>query len=87
MPLTESGYPIIHQTWVAIMAPAGVPRDVVLLLNREVAKALNQPDLRGKMSAGGTEPATSSPEELAAIVKAEIAKWVPIVKLSGAVVD
>ena len=85
--LTESGFQIIHQTWVALMAPAGVPRDVVLLLNKEVAKALNQPDLRGRMSAGGTEPVTSSPEELAAIVKAEIAKWVPIVKLSGAVVD
>jgi len=82
--LGESGYPVLHQTWVALMAPSGIPREVVDLLNREVVKALGQPDLRARMSAGGTEPAASSPEELAAAIRAEIAKWGPIVKMSGA---
>jgi tripartite-type tricarboxylate transporter receptor subunit TctC len=85
--LGEAGYPVLHQTWVALMAPSGTPRAVIDLLNREVIKALSQPDLRARMSAGGTEPLTSSPEELAAAIRAEIAKWTPIVKLSGATVE
>lgn len=85
--LGESGYPVLHQTWVALMAPSGTPRAVIDLLNREVNKALNLPELRARMSAGGTEPLTSSPEELAAAIRAEIAKWIPIVKMSGATVE
>ncbi len=85
--LTEAGYPIVHQTWVALMAPAGIPKEAVDLLNRETVKALAQPELRARMTAGGTEPLSSTPEELAATIRAEIAKWGPIVKLSGASVD
>jgi len=85
--LGESGYHVLHQTWVALMAPSGTPRAVIDLLNREVGKALSQPELQARMRAGGTEPLASSPEELGAAIRAEIAKWIPIVKMSGATVD
>lgn len=74
-------------TWFGIFVPAGTPKAAVDRLYDEFAKALNAPDVREKMIALGAEPVASRPEDFAAYVKAEAAKYAKLVKASGAKVD
>jgi tripartite-type tricarboxylate transporter receptor subunit TctC len=74
-------------SWWAILAPAATPKDVIARLNTEVVKALNNPGLKERFIELGAEPAPSTPEEAAAHIKGEVAKWAAIVKASGARVD
>ena len=74
-------------SWWAILAPAGTPKDIIARLNTEVVKALNDPGLRERFIGLGADPAPSTPEEAAAHIRAEVAKWAGIVKASGARVD
>ena len=86
--IAESGLPGFDiSTWFGIFVPAGTPRPVVDRLYDEFAKALNAPDVREKMINLGAEPVGSRPEEFAAYVKAEAAKYAKLVKASGAKVD
>ncbi len=73
--------------WFGIVGPAGIPRPLVDKLNQALIQALRSPDIREKMSAGGFELWTSTPEEFARIVKVDRDKWGTIVKASGARVD
>lgn len=66
--------------WFALYAPAGTPKAVVEKLNAETAKALNFRDLRDKLALQGDETVGGSPEDLAAYLKAELAKWPAVVK-------
>ena len=84
----ESGYPeFVYPSWVCLFGPAGLPKDVLQILNREAVKALNNPDLQQRIISSGAEPVSSTPEELRAFLKAEIDKWAPIVKRAGAIAD
>ncbi len=74
-------------SWWAILAPAGTPKDIIARLNAEVVKALNDAGLRERFLGLGADPAPSTPEECGAHMKAEVAKWAAIVKASGARVD
>jgi tripartite-type tricarboxylate transporter receptor subunit TctC len=74
-------------TWNALFAPAKTPRAIIDRLNAEANKAVAQPDVRQKMIDNSAEPIGTTPEQLAEHVKAELAKWTPIVKASGAKVD
>jgi tripartite-type tricarboxylate transporter receptor subunit TctC len=67
----------------AIVAPAGTPADVVNRLNAEITKALKEPDLRDSLAAQGFDVRTSTPDELGRYIRAEVAKWAPVVKESG----
>jgi tripartite-type tricarboxylate transporter receptor subunit TctC len=53
-------------------------------LNAEIVRILNLPDVREKLLGIGMEPVTNSPDEFAAYVQSEIAKWAQVVKVSGA---
>jgi tripartite-type tricarboxylate transporter receptor subunit TctC len=67
--------------WFGILAPAGTPQDIVARLHRELAQVLQEEDTRAHFIKGGGEPAFSrSPEEFAAFVRAEVAKWAKVVK-------
>jgi tripartite-type tricarboxylate transporter receptor subunit TctC len=68
----------------SIVAPAKTPRAVVAKLNAETIKALHDTDVAERLQGQGFEVRTSTPEQLGAYIKAEIAKWAPIVKESGA---
>ena len=84
----ESGYPeFVYTSWVCLFGPAGLPKDVLQILNREAVKALNNPELQSRIISSGAEPISSTPEDLRAFIKAEIDKWAPIVKRAGATAD
>jgi tripartite-type tricarboxylate transporter receptor subunit TctC len=67
-----------------IVAPAGTPRPIVDKLNAALREALAAPDTRERMGKDGTEPMPSTPEEYAADIDREEAKWSAVVKASGA---
>ena len=73
--------------WYGLFAPAGTPKDIVATLHTEALKALASPDVQEKMAQQGAEVLTSSPEQFAALIKADLVKWARIVKESGAQVD
>jgi tripartite-type tricarboxylate transporter receptor subunit TctC len=74
-------------TWWGIVAPAGTPRDVIARLNHAFVAALQTPEAKNAFATLLAEPVTSTPEEFAAFMKAELAKYERVVKLSGAKVD
>jgi tripartite-type tricarboxylate transporter receptor subunit TctC len=86
--INESGLPGFDATsWYCIVAPAGTPRPVINRLHTELVKILQSPEVRERLVAEGAEVQTTTPEELAAFVRAEIRKWAVVVKASGAKVD
>jgi tripartite-type tricarboxylate transporter receptor subunit TctC len=79
----EGGVPGIGESWVGIVAPAGTPRDVILRLNREIAKALESQDIKAYYDTAGRTIVASSPDAFAAIIREEIPKWREVVKKAG----
>ncbi|MBI4189169.1 MAG: tripartite tricarboxylate transporter substrate binding protein [Betaproteobacteria bacterium] len=74
-------------SWHGMLAPAGTSRDIITRLNSELANIIRMPDIRERFAKMGLEPITNTPEEFAAYIKAEIAKWGEAVKASGATID
>jgi tripartite-type tricarboxylate transporter receptor subunit TctC len=84
----ESGVKgFVSTVWIGVLLPAGTPEPVVRRLNADFMKALTQPDLRDRLGALGAEPAGSSPAELAALIREDIARWARVVKASGVKLD
>ncbi|WP_432258325.1 Bug family tripartite tricarboxylate transporter substrate binding protein [Cupriavidus sp. TMH.W2] len=74
-------------SWFGMLAPAGTPPDIVHRIQQEVARALGAPAVRERLQAQGAEPVGNTPEQFAAFIRAETAKWARVVKDSGAKVD
>ncbi|OYU98067.1 MAG: ABC transporter substrate-binding protein [Burkholderiales bacterium PBB5] len=74
-------------TWFGLFGPAGLSADVLAKLNSAFVAALAAPEVKARMAQLMAEPAPSTPEQFAAFVKAELAKYGPVVKASGAKVD
>ena len=86
--VAEGGLPGFEVTsWYAMFGPAGMPREVIGKLNADIAALLAAPDVRERLASSGAEPAPTSPEDLARLVREEIAKWARVVAESGARVD
>lgn len=80
----EAGLPNYDvTTWYGILTPAGVPRSIVERLNREIVAIMNAPDMKAQLAKQGTEVRTSTPEEFAAYIKSEIAKWADVIHKAG----
>jgi tripartite-type tricarboxylate transporter receptor subunit TctC len=72
-------------TWNAILAPAGTPQPIVDKLSAAILKALEDPTVFRRLQEAGIDPTPGrGPKETAAFMKAELAKWAPIIKASGA---
>jgi tripartite-type tricarboxylate transporter receptor subunit TctC len=77
----EAGVPGYEAVgWFGSVAPAGTPREIIQRLNLETRNALALPDVRERVIAAGTEPATTTPEEFAAYIREETKKWGEVIK-------
>lgn len=82
--MIEAGVPgFVVTQWHGVLAPAGTPRAIIDRLQRDIVKALQQPDVLAKLTADGTEAVGSSPQQFAAHMKSERAKWVKVIKQLG----
>jgi tripartite-type tricarboxylate transporter receptor subunit TctC len=79
--LAEAGIPG-HEVgfWLVVLAPAGTPRDTVDVLNRQIARILDLPDVKERLQTIGFDPASSTPDAAAAHMKAETDKWTTVVR-------
>jgi tripartite-type tricarboxylate transporter receptor subunit TctC len=73
--------------WQGIVVPAATPSDIVGRLNAEVNKALQSPELRARLAAGGSEPLGGTSEHYAAYIRSELGRWAQVVRDSGAKLD
>jgi tripartite-type tricarboxylate transporter receptor subunit TctC len=82
--IAEAGVPGYEAVqWYGMLAPAGTPRPIIDRLHAEVAKALQQRDVREKLSTDGAEAVGNTPEQFGAYIKAETDKWAKVVKAAG----
>ena len=73
--------------WIGLFAPAGTPPEIVQRWNAEVLRTMQSPPIQARLPAEGARFIPTTPEQFGAFVKAEIAKWAPVVKASGARVE
>ncbi|WP_089400070.1 Bug family tripartite tricarboxylate transporter substrate binding protein [Noviherbaspirillum humi] len=86
--VAEAGFKGVEAaTWFGFLVPAGTPAPIIQKLNAETNKALKTPEVREKIAAEGAEVLGGTPEEFAALIKSEIARWGVVVKESGAKID
>lgn len=79
--MTEAGYPAIEgQGWLAFVVPARTPREITTLLHRAIVKIIAQSDIQERFAALGFEPVGNTPDEAAAMFKAESAKWGKVIR-------
>jgi len=79
--VAESGVPGYALTnWFGLVVPAGTPRDLIARLYADVSKVLKQPDVRERIHGMGADVVGSTPEQFAAFMRAETAKWLKVVK-------
>jgi len=82
--IAESGLPgFVSITWYALFAPAGTPREVITRLNAETVRALAQADMKAKLLTQGLIATSSTPEKLAADIKADQERLAKLVKATG----
>ena len=86
--MAEAALPGFEVTnWIGLFAPAGTPPEVVRRWNAEVVRFMQTPEIQARFPVEGARFIPTTPEGFASFVKAEIAKWAPVVKASGARVD
>jgi tripartite-type tricarboxylate transporter receptor subunit TctC len=73
--------------WYGLLAPAGTPADVIALLNSQVAKIMQAPEMRQRMTDEGLVAVGSTRDAFAAYIKTELTKWAKVIRASGAKVD
>jgi tripartite-type tricarboxylate transporter receptor subunit TctC len=85
---TEAGLPDFEALlWFGLFTTANTPRPIVMKLNQTVIEILNSPDVKETILKQGAVVATTTPEDLNAFVKSELAKWTPIIKAAGIKAD
>ncbi len=82
--VSEAGYAGFEQgIWMGLFAPGATPRPVIARLHAEIVKTLESKEVKEKLESGGNEIRTTSPEEFAAFIKTDIARWAKVVKEAG----
>ena len=86
--LIESGVRNFESTvWVGMAATGGTPQPVIRKLHDELIHVLNAPDMQARLAPLGAEPVGSTPEQFAALIKEDVARWAQVVKASGVRLD
>jgi tripartite-type tricarboxylate transporter receptor subunit TctC len=82
--VAESGYPGFDASlWLAIMAPANVPAAIIERLNKEIVAVIKAPESAAALAKAGAEPLSSTPAELAAMIRDGIPKYIKVVQTAG----
>ena len=82
--LGEAGVPGFEKyNWFGMLAPAGTPADIIAQLNRELAAIMRDPAMQKWLESQGAEAVTGSPEEFAAFIRRDLAKWAKVVRDTG----
>jgi tripartite-type tricarboxylate transporter receptor subunit TctC len=86
--VAESGIPGYEATsWYGFFAPAATPRDVIARLSSALTEAVNSPDVRDRIRGMLYEPRTTTPDELSAMLRTELARWAKVAKSSRIEID
>ena len=86
--ISEAGVPGYESVgWFGLVAPAGVPRDIIVKVNAEVVRVLQLPAVRERLLELGAEPAKTTPEEFADFIRRDNAKWARLIKERGIVIE
>lgn len=83
----ESGIDVVGLVWYGMFAPAKTPEAVIGRLNKALVAALALPDIQEKLQTFGLKPTGTTPQDLAAIQRADLQLWSPVVKASGFIAD
>jgi len=79
--MAEAGYPqIVGESWVGVLVPAGTPKDIVSLLQREIARIIAAPDMKARLAELGYDPVASTPDAFGVRIKAEIVTWAQVIR-------
>jgi tripartite-type tricarboxylate transporter receptor subunit TctC len=82
--IAEQGFPGFEAvSWYALMVPAGTPSDIISRLHAETTRIVRLPDVREKLAGLGAEPVGNSPQELAATIRSESARWADVIQRQG----
>lgn len=82
--IAEQGFPGFEATsWGGVMGPAGIPVPVVRRLHASIVRAMGMPEVRDTLLRQGVQPRASSPEEFAAHIRSEVARWTAVVEKAG----
>jgi len=86
--IAESGYPGFEAlAWNGVLVPAGTPKTIVQRLNTEINAILKDPDVVQKMHAAGFDLVGGTPDEFAALIRSESAKWLPVIRKADIKID
>jgi tripartite-type tricarboxylate transporter receptor subunit TctC len=85
--MREAGYEVTVDSWTGMFLPANAPERVVNALNAAIGRAVKSAPTIESLARAGNAPAFQSPAEFAAIVKADLLRWGPVVKASGFLAD
>lgn len=86
--LNESGVPGYERTgWYGVIAPAGVPHEIITRLNTAIVKIVNTPEMKQAFMKQGLDPAPSTPEEFGVFIRNEVAQNIKVVKAAGIKVE
>jgi tripartite-type tricarboxylate transporter receptor subunit TctC len=79
--MTEAGYPNVEgDSWFGVLVPAGTPKDIIALLNREIVNSVAQSHMKERLAMLGFEPVGSTPEQFADQIRFEIENWGKIIR-------
>jgi len=82
--VAESGLPGFDvSSWYGLLAPSKTPPAIVRKMNADAVKVLREPEVRKRLEGLGLEVAASTPEEFGAFIRAEMAKWGPVIKAAN----
>lgn len=82
--MAEAGLPgYDFSSWFGVLAPAGTPHDIIVKLNKEIIKALKDPDVEKQLTEQGADLIASTPEEFDSYLKSETTKWGKVIRAAG----
>jgi tripartite-type tricarboxylate transporter receptor subunit TctC len=86
--VAESGLPGYEMSsWHGMLAPAKVPSEIITRLNHEIVRVLKLPDVQEKLLSEGGDITPTTPQEFAAFLKSEVAKWSKLLRQAGVTLD